>query len=540
MECPFNPPFHQGIRLKARSPQDWTGWSLMLVICAIGSLGCQRTRDSHPATSASLTTVGLNGNSEKRVIAFCSACHVMPLPESFPKDAWHHEVMRGYEFYAKSGRKDLDPPPPRDAIAYFRELAPEQLDLSKALKGGSAQPPLFQLESVKRTSSNDPVPPGLAYMSGGGLLNDLKNDLFAVDMRRGEVLQLTRGKESTWVPRFRGLRNPCHFISTDLDGNQKRDAVIADLGSYNPEDHAFGRVLWLHERENGGTAVDELMIGVGRVADARTADFDGDGVPELVVAEFGWQKTGGVWLLSQEPATQKGKLQFARKKLLDLHGASHVPVGDFDGDGKLDLVSLVSQEYERLILFHNQGESNFKQRVIWQAPDPAFGLSGVEPVDLDNDGDLDLLFTSGDTFDSPYLKPSHGIHWLENKGSEGFAYHRIANLLAAYSARAGDLDGDGDLDIAASCWAPRELPSGVDPATMPAIVCGIQKSPGNFEMSVLHRGAPIYVALALVDIDEDGDLDVAAGSHLVNLENATDGGLLFLNQHVKQKAVTQK
>ena len=83
---------------------------------------------------APLTNVAWEEDSAKRVVAFCSACHVMPLAESFPRDAWHHEVMRGYEFYAKSGRKDLDPPPPKDAIAYFRGHASEQLDLRAMLE----------------------------------------------------------------------------------------------------------------------------------------------------------------------------------------------------------------------------------------------------------------------------------------------------------------------------------------------------------------------------------------------------------------------
>ena len=49
-------------------------------------------------------------------------------------------------------------------------------------------------------------------------------------------------------------------------------------------------------------------------------------------------------------------------------------------------------------------------------------------------------------------------------------------------------------------------------------------------------GRAIYVALALVDVDEAGDLDLAAGSHLVNLQNATDGGLLLLNQSTRERS----
>ena len=46
----------------------------------------------------------------------------MPRPESFDRDQWHDEVEKGYQFYAKSGRTDLDPPPMEQVVAYFRSL----------------------------------------------------------------------------------------------------------------------------------------------------------------------------------------------------------------------------------------------------------------------------------------------------------------------------------------------------------------------------------------------------------------------------------
>lgn len=497
--------------------------SLVLSLCLLGC-GAEVERR---ARRVALTQTDYREESEKKVVAFCSACHVMPLAESFPRDAWHHEVMRGYEFYAKSGRKDLDPPAPTAAIAYFRSRAPQMLELGKLIEGGADAPSSFEVKEIGRATANDPAPVGLAQLTMGPLLGGEKRGLYALDMRRGELLELERGNER-WQLMYRGLRNPCHIEATDLDGDGMGDAVIADLGSYNPEDHAYGRVLWMRPRDKSWR-VEELLADVGRVADVRAADFNQDGKPDLVVAEFGWQKRGSVWVLMQSEKTKDGRPEFSKKRVLELHGTSHVPVGDFDGDGAIDFVALVSQEHERMILFRNRASGEFEPNVIWQANDPAFGLSGVEAVDLDKDGDLDLLFTSGDTFDSPYLKPSHGIHWLENKGADGFAYHRIAHLLAAYSARTGDLDGDGDLDIVASCWAPREMPSGVDPAKLPAVVCCMQGETGKFEMTVIHRGAPIYVGLTLGDVDEDGDLDVAVGSHQVNLQGAA-GGLLFLNQ----------
>ncbi len=501
----------------------------LLLVGGLLCTGCQKEGPATPV-DAPVTPVVLSENSEKRVVAFCSACHVMPPAGSFPRAAWRHEVMRGYGFYAKSGRKDLDPPPPTEAIEYFRSRAPEALDLSSKISD-SETPIRFEIETMVREPGRDLTAPGLAHVAFETMFDDVKPNVYAIDMRRGELLRLKRGKQNIWEPKFQGLRNPCHFESCDLDGDGVRDALVADLGSYKPEEHAYGRVLWLRGKREGGAEVSELMKDIGRIADVRPADFNSDGKLDLVVAEFGMLKTGSVWLLTRTDSGEESRPEFSQKRLLHLPGASHVPTGDFDGDGKTDFIAFLSQEHERVFLFRNQGDGEFEQKLLWQAPDPAYGMSGVEPADLDGDGDLDLLFTSGDTFDGPYLKPSHGIHWLENEGGKGFTYHRIAHLLGAYSAKAGDLDGDGDLDIVASCWAP--TPNDLDNSKLPAIVCGLQTSKGQFEMSVLHHGALNYVALAMGDVDADGDLDVIAGTHVLMSQNPLDCGMIFLNQGLK-------
>ena len=60
---------------------------------------------------------------ESRIAAFCGDCHGLPTPDRFPRDAWYGKVKRGYEFYAESGRNDLDPPPLELTAAYYRSRA---------------------------------------------------------------------------------------------------------------------------------------------------------------------------------------------------------------------------------------------------------------------------------------------------------------------------------------------------------------------------------------------------------------------------------
>src|SRR5262249_5228566 len=193
--------------------------------------------------------------------------------------------------------------------------------------------------------------------------------------------------------------------------------------------------------------------GLGRVADVQAADFDGDGDLDLVVAEFGWLNTGRVLLL-ENLTTDASRAVFIPSTIDPRHGTIHVPVTDLNGDGRPDFVALISQEHETVVAFLNVGDHRFQSEVIHAAPHPAFGSSGIQLVDLDGDGDQDVLMTNGDSMDSQMLRPYHGVQWLENRGSYPFRYHHLTSLYGAQRALAADLDGDGDRDIVVACFLP--------------------------------------------------------------------------------------
>ena len=75
------------------------------------------------------------------------------------------------------------------------------------------------------------------------------------------------------------------------------------------------------------------------------------------------------------------------------------------------------------------------------------------PVDLDQDGDIDFIYSNGDAFDVPaaqstsMLRPYHGVQWLENRGRRGFVSHDLLRYYGAFSPIPADLDEDGDTDI---------------------------------------------------------------------------------------------
>ncbi|GEM_PF-270609 len=450
----------------------------------------------------------------QQVEAFCSDCHGMPVAGSYPRDAWHGKVRRAYEYYARSGRNDLDPPPIHRTAAYFRAQAPEQLVLPQPPEAITPAGITFLPQPLHLSQEKD-VQPGISYLRWTELEPGGQPVLLVCDMRRGHVSALDlRGANP--LPRILAqLDNPCHAEPCDLDGDGVGDLVVAELGSFLAGDHDRGQVLWLRGQQAGGE-YEKIVIasGLGRVADVQPVDTDGDGDLDLLVAEFGYHKTGKIALF-KNVATAGDRPQFELQVLDPRPGASHILVHDLNDDGRPDFLALVSQEYEWVASFLNQGNGQFHRQTVWAAPEVTFGLTGVRRVDLDRDGDDDLLLTNGDTFDDQYVKPSHGVQWLENLGGERFAHRPLTSLPGVHGARAEDFDRDGDLDVIAVSWL-HDQPYPVTVASQPlaSIVYLEQTAPGVFGRHTLEVGFPCHAALEVADFDSDGDLDFAVGWQL--------------------------
>lgn len=448
---------------------------------------------------------------EGQIVAFCSDCHTLPRAEHLPRDRWHLEVQRGYEFYARSGRNDLHPPPMHQVVAYFRSRAPEEVLFPQPVEAPTRLRTTFAVQELTWGQA-DSLRPEIAHLRWARLAAEGPPVLLACDLRFGRIAAVDLRDREPGPQILARLAHPAHIEPCDLDGDGAIDLVVADLGASRPCDHDRGRVVWLR-REKESSRFTEIVLtsGLGRVADVRPADFDRDGRLDLVVAEFGHYQTGGIFLC-RNVAERSQPPRFERERLDDRPGTIHVPVHDFNGDGWPDFIALVSQEWEHVEAFVNRGQGRFQLQNLWAGPDLLFGSSGLELVDLDQDGDLDILFTNGDAWDNWYANPTHGVQWLENRGDLRFAYHRLTDLPGAYRALAGDLDGDGDLDIIAVAWLPPPvMPRSLRDGPLASIVCLEQTEPGVFVRHTLETGAPYYATLELADFDEDGDLDFAVG-----------------------------
>jgi len=116
-------------------------------------------------------------------------------------------------------------------------------------------------------------------------------------------------------------------------------------------------------------------------------------------------------------------------------GPTSVYAIDLDNDGDVDLLS-ASEYDDKIAWYENDGRENFTMHVISTAADEA---SSVYATDLDGDGDVDVLSASAD---------DDKIAWYENDGQANFTEHVISNSAdGAWSVYATDVDGDGDVDV---------------------------------------------------------------------------------------------
>jgi len=164
---------------------------------------------------------------------------------------------------------------------------------------------------------------------------------------------------------------------------------------------------------------------------------------DLAAVQFGYDDGETRWL------ENLGNWQFKSHILQTLSGGINCEIIDIDNDSDNDLITLISQEWEEIYLFLNNGKGKFTARLLYGSSNDDFGSSGIYLSDFDQDNDVDILFTNGDAFDyiPPRPRPWHGVNWLENKGELNFEFHRITNFGGAYNARPLDVDGDSDLDI---------------------------------------------------------------------------------------------
>lgn len=200
-------------------------------------------------------------------------------------------------------------------------------------------------------------------------------------------------------------------------------------------------------------------------------------------------------------------------------GCHEMDVVDIDGDGDLDVAGCRST-WDKVFIWENldgQGGSWADMRIADSLDTP----KSIDAADIDQDGDWDLVVS---TF--------VGSVWLENAGEQDWPVHPVGST-EAWCVRAGDIDGDDDIDVIA-CET--------DPDYEVFWCENLDGSGGAWqEHLIVSGGMPNFVRL--VDVDGDSDLDVLASfkqaPKVVFFENSDGSGGEWVEHIIAQNVGDQ-
>lgn len=321
-----------------------------------------------------------------------------------------------------------------------------------------------------------------------------------------------------WYKNLNGtgtFSNANPIVSNLVESNA---VLVADINNDNTIDVVYtggNEIGWLSNTNGLGNFGSRQLItnkafGVRAVA---MADLDGDGKNDLISASQDDNKVA--WYKHID-----GNGNFGRQVVISRSAEfpNNVYPGDFDGDNDIDLL-VSSHNDAKLSWFENVNGLGFygKQHIITENTGSGNRRPITYPVDIDGDGDLDIVAVKAPVF-----------LWYENDGQGNFIIEHPINTSESTPTiiRAQDLDGDGDMDLVCGVYNADKISwyqnlDGHGTFGTERIIADTQDDNGSL------------TALEIADMDGDHDMDIIGSSYNGNIhfyKNTNGAGSFALQQ----------
>jgi hypothetical protein len=312
--------------------------------------------------------------------------------------------------------------------------------------------------------------------------------------------------------------NPQWTVAAHFNGDGKMDLAVVNQG--DPATGLGGSLSILLGNGNGTFRAPITYAAGTRPTVVRVGDFNGDGKPDLLVQDKvsnlqpGNDYEGRVFLGNGDGTLQPG---------IDLSGSVGIgaifKVGDFNGDGKDDiaLLGLNGPSPSIVSIWLSNGDGTFHGGVVGgDTQDPAAMVLG----DFNGDGKLDIAVANHDAMTVDVLL-GNGDGTTPN----GVSTSTVSN--PAFMA-VGDFNGDGKLDLAVAYTDGRL-----------ALMLG--NGDGSFQAPTFIKSVSDVQAMTIGDFNNDGkeDLAVLTGDGVSVLLGNGDGTFMSPVHYVAATTVAQ-
>jgi cytochrome c5 len=478
------------------------------------------------ANSGKASTGDANGGNDGRTGVsgkvlyeqYCGVCHLKPPPATLTKSVWKGRVLPfmgvmmgissaidSFDFSADKDRDILNRPG-----NYTGRPMMNNTDWSALKDYITSQAPDTLPYDRDRRTRNQP------------LTQFLRKD-FSLDNQRRSLLTglgYDASRRTLWAGDLykriftwqwdKGVIGTIQAHSPVVDFNfYKGNIYLTEIGMILPTERKIGAYGMVGRDGNSPDGDSVILPNLHRPVQSKIEDLDGDGIPEIVVCNFG-NYSGSLSLYKKDTLTG----HYAEQVLLPMPGAVKFYIKDMNGDGKKDIVALFAQGDESVYIFYQEDHLQFKAQRVLQYP-PNYGTTDMILVDYNHDGLPDIVTVHGDNADySRILKPYHGIRININQGGkEGGVSFKEKFFYPIYGVTrvvAEDFDKDGDIDFAATAFYA-DYGNPQDESFV--YLENLNSASFRFKSYTLPGHLPVKsFAMEKADIDGDGYMDIILGN----------------------------
>ncbi len=288
----------------------------------------------------------------------------------------------------------------------------------------------------------------------------------------------------------------------DIDGDGDLDLVAGDMPEGEKE---IPRDVYWYEnpgsidKEWNRHKLGEVINSVDRV---EVADLNGDGKADVAISEEmypGLEPNANIFVFFNPGNGGQGKWE--REKIYTGYSVNNLDAGDLDHDGDIDLISNEHKGKEHpLLLFENDGKGHFTTLVADKGHESHLG---TQLVDLDSDGDLDVMSIAWDNY--KYLHV-----WRNDAIKKEFKWKHL-------STTTGDLPPTNGGNQQTSCLVADVDKDGIneffitDRSVTPSVIM-YKYNKGKWDRYIIDN-SPLRIEAnnAALDVDNDGDTDIIFG-----------------------------